>query len=577
MSENIKKKLYRVFQIAYLNKYFVITAILLVVACLIGIGNVVTVMTWHVPVPFSDEWDEFPRMIALHDAGFSIVDMFTFAWAQHNEHRIVIPKIIYFLDMSYFDYKGYFPLVCIFLFQAMLVAMLTWLLIRKKRDLLAKLFFISLTIVAVFDLTQYENFLSTFQTSFVGCFAFAVTALVLYAKYVVSERGTYLWGAALCASLSSLSLASGLFIWLVLALLAYLVHAKRYMQSIGFVSAFLMFLLLYLHGYTSPVGHANPVDSLIHHPLLVLSYLAVWLGNIAGTVLSAKLLGSIALLALLAITIYLARDKYRNQRIQIYTLLGICLFVLMAGFVTSLGRINFGVDQAMSSRYATPVLLFWMGLLGSILLLALESSRPLFIRATMMFILAAFIWLLTHHSRSENAMIAFQNQQAQAYLGIATGAYNDQPQLLLPVYPIPSLIIDKIDLLRSHNLSTFSASGAKPYEMGSLFPSLGVQHSSHCIGHVDSISTIAKDTYQITGWAWNEASSSYPDWIYLVKGGKVIGLGKPGVQRPDVLAAIPSIKRIRVGWQGFTRSSGDFRLDNIEAYIFTKSDGYCRL
>jgi MFS family permease len=532
-------------------------------------------MTWHVPVPYFDEWDQFPQMIALRDADFSTSNVFTYAWAQHNEHRIVIPKFIYFLDMTYFDYKGYFPLVCIFIFQTMVVGMLAWLLVSNKNYLLAKLLFISFAIVAVFDLTQYENFLSTFQTSFVGCFAFAVTALVLYAKYVESERRAYLFSAVIFASLSSLSLASGLFIWLALALLAYFIRAKHYVQSFAFVGTFLMFLLLYLHGYISPAIHANPVDSLIHHPLLVLNFLAIWLGNIAGTVSAAKLLGSIGLFALIVLVVYLVRGEKRTHHVQIYTLLGICLFVLMAGFVISLGRINFGVEQAMASRYSTPVLLFWMGLLGSFLLVALESGRALLIRAAVMFVLAAYVGLLAHHSRGENAMIAFQNQLSQGYLGITTGAYNNRPQLLLSVYPIPGLIIDKINLLRSHHLSSFSASRAKPFEMGSLFSSLG-NHHRQCMGHVNSVSAVAKDTYQITGWAWNEASSSFPEWIYLVKGGKVIGLGKPGIQRPDVITAIPSINKIRVGWQGFARDANDLKLDNIEAYLVTRDGVYCQ-
>jgi hypothetical protein len=96
------------------------------------------------------------------------------------------------------------------------------------------------------------------------------------------------------------------------------------------------------------------VDSLIHHPLKVFDYLTVWLGNVAGTVFAARLLGLMALLALLVVMAYLTLDKDRSRRVEIYTLLAICLLVVLSGLVTSLARINFGLDQAMASRYATP-------------------------------------------------------------------------------------------------------------------------------------------------------------------------------------------------------------------------------
>ncbi|MGZ5016544.1 MAG: hypothetical protein ACXV8U_12215 [Methylobacter sp.] len=577
MSNNFKMDRYKALIASLLNKHYIISATLLVTACIIAVDNIAMVVAWHVPVPFSDEWGEFPRMIALRNEGFRVNDILSFIWEQHNEHRIVIPKIIYFIDMALFGYQGYFPIACIFLFQTIVVGMLTWLFIGNRRNSREILPFISLVIVAAFNLIQWENFASTFQTSFVGCFAFSVAAFVLYAKYTITGRRLYFWCTMLFATLASLSLASGLFVWIALALLAYLIHTKRYVQSFSFVGAFLGFLLLYLHGYISPAGHANPVDSLIHHPLLVLNYLTVWLGNVAGTVSSAKLLGSTALLALLAITIYLAHDKIRNRRIEIYTLLGICFFVLMAGFVTSLGRINFGVDQAMSSRYATPVLILWISLLGCCFLLALEYLRPLYIGITVGLILVTFVGLVIRNKQGEAQLIIFQNQQVQAYLAVVTGQYKEKPELLVPIFPTPILILDNINLLKSQNMSSFNVIEASSFTIGDIFPPLTMQKANACKGHIDAVTAIGKETYQIAGWAWNEVLSSYPEWVFLVRHGNIIGLGKPGVQRPDVLVAIPTINNMRIGWQGIARGTDGLGLDNIEAYISTQSGQYCRL
>ena len=42
--------------------------------------------------------------------------------------------------------------------------------------------------------------------------------------------------------------------------------------------------------------------------------------------------------------------------------LGIAALMVGVAFLTALGRLKFGLDQALSSRYATPMLLFWLSL-----------------------------------------------------------------------------------------------------------------------------------------------------------------------------------------------------------------------
>jgi hypothetical protein len=355
-------------------RYYAVPAVLLAVACVIAIRTVYAVMAWHVAVPFSDEWDQFPRMIALREAGFPIGDLLPYLWQQHNEHRIFIPKLIYLIDLSLFSYLGYFPIVCIFVLEILAGSMLIWLLMGKVRTQWQLLLLTALVVTATFNLMQWENFASTFQTSFVGCFAFAVAAFVFYAKYTATGRWPYLCGTVIFALLSTLSLAPGLFVWILLALLAYLLSARRYVQSLFFFAAFVVALLLYLRDYASPGWHANPIDSL-NHPVLVLNYLVVWLGTITGTSSSARLLGSIALFILAVVLAYVLHDGVK-RRIEVYALLAICVFVLMSGFVTALARINFGVEQAMTSRYSTPVLILWLSLFCCLLLLALESPGP---------------------------------------------------------------------------------------------------------------------------------------------------------------------------------------------------------
>jgi hypothetical protein len=54
-------------------------------------------------------------------------------------------------------------------------------------------------------------------------------------------------------------------------------------------------------------------------------------------------------------------------------------------------------------------------------------------------------------------------------------------------------------------------------------------------------------------------------------------VGKSGFERPDVVAAVPSVDKVRVGWQGIATDVTNIGKKNIEGYVTVASGGYCRL
>ena len=305
------------------------------------------------PVPFWDMWHGYLHFYQLVSEGH-----WKEWWALHNEHRIVIPKLIYLIDMNLFNYQGYVPIVFIFLLQGLTVVMLAWLLAGKGLASWEVWLLVALFIAAAFNLMQSENFASTFQTAFVGCFSFAVAAFVLYAKYTQNGRRSYLGGTVLFGILAGLSLAPGLFVWIVLALLAFLLHPRRYVQSLSFAAAFAASLLLYLAGYKSPGYHANPVESLLRHPRTVAEYLLVWLGNIAGTPTSAKVLGLLAVLGLAAVM------HASALAFQVLKVAGVA-YLFYVAYATWRDTAAFSVDRSVSR--ARPARIVVKGFLLNIL------------------------------------------------------------------------------------------------------------------------------------------------------------------------------------------------------------------
>ncbi len=117
--------------------------------------------------------------------------------------------------------------------------------------------------------------------------------------------------------------------------------------------------VVYLQGYEAVAHHAKPAESL-HHPLRFLVYTASYLGSIVepthpGVAAGLGLFG-LAVTAWAGIRIL---RQGRDVRPGALAMLGAMLFVGATAVITAAGRLNLGVDQALSSRYVTGSVTFW--------------------------------------------------------------------------------------------------------------------------------------------------------------------------------------------------------------------------
>ena len=76
-----------------------------------------------------------------------------------------------------------------------------------------------------------------------------------------------------------------------------------------------------------------------------------------------------------------------------------------------------------------------------------------------------------------------------------------------------------------------------------------------CLGSFDSASSVAvQGGTNVRGWAWSTREKKTPSQILLVDdAGIVVGLASSGIERPDVVGAIPEIKDKMTGWQGYAK------------------------
>lgn len=98
-----------------------IAALAALYALLAVVGGILTFS----PVPFWDMWDG--------GLGFYVRQMTDVSqwWAQHNEHRIVLSRILFFLDYRYFDSNGAVLVVINYLLACSTFGLLAWCALQR--------------------------------------------------------------------------------------------------------------------------------------------------------------------------------------------------------------------------------------------------------------------------------------------------------------------------------------------------------------------------------------------------------------------------------------------------------------
>ena len=325
----------------------------------IAVDTVRSVVPLFSPLPWFDEWATVDLLRAWQAGDKSGWDVL---FSQHNEHRILLPRLVFFADDLLFRGQGWLSLAGIFLVQLLHAAMFAAVLWRAGPRRPGRWAVAGLVLALMFCLRQAENFSSAFQLQFVAVFAGATLTMLLFGLAVAhARRGRSLavpLGLSLAAAAgTTFTMANGLVAPVLLVLLALLARLRPRVVLLCAAWAALL-AAVYLQGYEPVAHHSRPVESLTH-PVDLLLYVATYLGDVLGSASTgpAATFGALGIAATLVATLRVATQ--RPARAASLTLLGIMLFVGAGAAVTASGRLGFGVEQALASRYVTGSVTFW--------------------------------------------------------------------------------------------------------------------------------------------------------------------------------------------------------------------------
>jgi len=500
-----------------------------VLLLLVGVATVLftasLVFRLHVPLL---AWDEWYIIYQFQSYAAGTYDWSALA-AQHNEHRILLSRLLYFIDELYFGLSGTFTLAVILLLQICNALILILLMSRLVKGWIRRCLLAGFVLMMLFTLRQEQNFTNGFQVCFVGVFTAAALGIVAYVGGL--ERLKAIGGrpwirfamAALACAVSTYTMANGVLTGCVLAVAALLWRAPWWVPAVTLaLSAALAWL--FFRDYV-PGGSSLPVRQALIDLLPYLHYVTAYLGNPLGSgVRTTQTLGTLGLLATAAGAWRVATGREREPASLV--LLAIAGFIVASAVATAYGRILLGIGQAFESRYATLAEIFWTALvlfwypvvtrprapwLGTVCLAAFMSLLGF---SAIYFEVAAWPTLAARatafHHVSDSILSGVYDAEAASYENVTP----DEVRLFLP-------------FLREHRLSLFAGRAAE--SLGRNIAALGpVAPSGTCRGSVraEADPSLGQAGVRLSGDAWEETTNKYLRRIVIVAGsGAVVGFG----------------------------------------------------
>jgi hypothetical protein len=395
------------------------------------------VVRFGVDVPNWDEWLFVPFLERVAHGEATLGDWL----APHNDHVVLVPRVLLAGLAFTFGWNIWFGLFASLLFTAGT----TLTLFRLRRPAAAGdpsllLAGDAATALLLFSLVQVENWLWGMQSAWFFanlCVALALLALRPSESPPSVRRIALAAGACFVATLTT---AQGPFAWLAMVpLVAW--GSGRVRERRGAIVVWLcltaaawVLLLLTMR----EARHASSTEEALRDPLAAARFFFALLGApLAPAPDLAVALGVLLFLAVLGLGV----AGLRQDRSAALPWCSLGAFGMMVAAATALGRVGFGIDYALTSRYTTNAVLVWIAA-WHLARLQLQRLRSPAARATTLALLAGLVVGLGATSRwaieiANTTRLSLSGAKACLELGslLEPTRLNEGPMIYLYMHP----------------------------------------------------------------------------------------------------------------------------------------------
>ncbi len=316
--------------------------------------------------PFGDQWMAISPLFEKHAAGaLSAADFF----AQHNEHRPLVPKLVFFVVglLTHWNVRVENAMTLLVLVG---VAANLWQMLRVSgwRDTSAARGVFFLMVLLLFTTSQHENLLWGFQFHFVLAILFF--SAICWLAPTLRAPWNFVATMALSAA-ATFSVASGCVCWALAAPLLW--HATTPRRAGKWWALYAITggatVAAYFWNFARP-AELPSLLGVLQAPARTARYFCAYLGGpfSGGTAMDAaavaSVIGAVLSLAIGAAAARTWRERHRADFLQrALPWLTLAAFGLANAAMSTVGRSGFGVGQALASRYTTYAVLVPIALL----------------------------------------------------------------------------------------------------------------------------------------------------------------------------------------------------------------------
>lgn len=520
---------------------------------------VLLILRYAVAIPMLDDWEMVPLVMKAHTGGLTFADLF----AQQQEARTFFPKLI-FIALSFAKYWDARAAMMLSVLICCLTALGLYRLIARAKlpEVVATIAFV-LCVLLIFSPAQHELWLlASGFPSFVPALCMVWGICVATGRRGIASR---FWICVALAVGASFTLSNGLLAWgLTFPLLLAIEPertGKRWLLSWCAAAAVCAALYFWNFQFQPDLPGFAPRKSLIEYWQYVAAFLGGAFGRagnehplaISVTIGTGLLLGYLA-----ALVDAITRRRDPIHRARVVPWLGLGGYSIGSAVLAALGRIEWGVSQALESRYVAYSISLSIALivLGAIYWTEFRMRAPSRLRfasfaVALLLVAGCFTFGLLC---AADSVSFFRIRSAAARLGqsavLFSAALDTSKTTGAVNFPRPDFVrknaeaLDRLGLLRTRLVRTRALAELRH---------AGAEDGG-AAGWWDGLTTGSDGINVAWGWAALPARNRPADAVILAYANEkgewiAFAISDAVLSRPDVARALGSADQLWSGWR----------------------------
>ena len=468
-----------------------------------------------VNLPLMDQWyTPFAALLKAADGTLSFSDLI----AQHNESRKFFPRLL-FLGMAFltgwdtrYEFLVIFLVACLIACQIYRLSQITIRGSEYKR-----LFLILLANLLIFSPVQSDNWLWGIQLiTFVPIACITAGLIISYSNFKAKLKTLIL--VCLC-TVSTYSYANGMLSWFIVfpsAIVISKLLSKQEFKTqrwliIGGATGCTLNLVLYFYNYVKPFQTPS-FSAVLLHPFDAVNFFLIFLGvSLSNQRLETARIVGLVLTILFGYVCFYTLRRAEDRRLLRCSIpwIAIGTYSCLSALVTTAGRVGWGLEVAMISRYTTFSLYLSISVVYLLSIVIAHALENCYIKRTrtkrtveglLLGLVVSFLVLHISTYLSYSRVMALNHRDrlhAKACLQWINFV-EEKPTIEAVIYPNYDWIKPKINQLNQYHFLN-PALIESPNILNLV--ATKEQHSPESHGYLDSVTRSSEKEIFVSGWA----------------------------------------------------------------------------